>query len=479
MQNGNRYRWYPTRAQKCALPQAIGCQRFVYNAKTEEDRYYRGYARKFASNVYAPTDQEYSRFIGPQTAWLKDVPSQVLRNGATKWRQAYARFFRGLGGRPKIRKRHGKQSVWLTRELFEFTPVRDEAGGITGYDLTVGTRKWPFGKIDYRCHRPFTTLPNSIHLSMYAGQYWLSFSTDDGEPEYSEQEIADHLASFGREHLAAHSTGGDLGVAIPLAMSDGREFDFMPKQKKRVRRRLKVVKRLQKKQARQVKGSRRREVTKRKIAVLHRKNGCVRHDFAHQTSHAITSGPRTLLIGLEDLQIKNMAASAKGTIEEPGRNVRQKAGLSRSIHASAWGLTRTFSRYKARRLHKLVVLAPPHHSSQECRICGHINKDNRVSQSEFVCQDCGHTENADHNAASIVKMRAVDIVASGQWCAKEVKRTKITRTKVRQELPEPVVVAPIAATLKRVGAPIRHRRQTMPVHGPVNREDTPPKALRA
>ena len=78
------------------MPCWIGSQRFIYNAKVEEDRYYRGYARKFASSVHAPLDQEYSRFIGADTAWLKEVPSQILRNGAVKWRQSYARFFKGL-----------------------------------------------------------------------------------------------------------------------------------------------------------------------------------------------------------------------------------------------------------------------------------------------------------------------------------------------------------------------------------------------
>jgi putative transposase len=259
-------------------------------------------------------------------------------------------------------------------------------------------------------------------------------------------------------------------------MSDGRKFDFVPAQKKRFRKRARMRKRQQRSMARQIRGSKRREITKRKIAVTQRKDRCVRSDFAHQTSHAIVSEPRTLLIGFEDIKVKNLTASASGTLAEPGRNVRQKAGLNRSILASAWGLTRTLSRYKARRLHKLVVLVPPHHSSQECRRCGHTNQDNRPAQAEFVCQDCGHAENADHNAAGIVQMRAVDIVASGQWRAKEVKRTKITKTKVRQELPEPAVARLVMVAPKRVGEPIRRNGHAAIAHGSSNREDTPPTA---
>jgi len=84
MQTGYRFRCYPTPAQEQVLRRWIGCQRVIYNAKVAEDRYYRAYARKFAGNVHAPVDQEYSRFIGEGTQWLREVPSQVLRNGAVR-----------------------------------------------------------------------------------------------------------------------------------------------------------------------------------------------------------------------------------------------------------------------------------------------------------------------------------------------------------------------------------------------------------
>jgi len=117
MQTGNRFRCYPTQAQAHSLLQWIGCQRFIYNSKVREDRYFRTLARKSLQHAgqYAPIDQQYSHFKGEDTAWLGEVPSQVLRNGASKWKQAYSRFFSKLGGRPVIQKNHGKQSVWLTK----------------------------------------------------------------------------------------------------------------------------------------------------------------------------------------------------------------------------------------------------------------------------------------------------------------------------------------------------------------------------
>ncbi|MDD2609721.1 MAG: helix-turn-helix domain-containing protein [Giesbergeria sp.] len=111
MQIGNRFRCYPTPAQEKVLLQWIGCQRFIYNAKVQEDRYFRTFARKSLDHTgqFAPIDQQYSQFKHPElTPWLSEVPSQLLRNGAAKWMQAYSRFFAGLGGRPTIQAKYGK-----------------------------------------------------------------------------------------------------------------------------------------------------------------------------------------------------------------------------------------------------------------------------------------------------------------------------------------------------------------------------------
>ena len=421
MQIGNRYRCYPTNEQETILLRWIGCQRFIYNAKVSEDRYYRAFASRFAANVgiHAPIDQEYSRFICEDTAWLREVPSQILRNGAVRWRQAYARFFSGLAGRPKFRKRIGSQSVWLTSELFSF----DADDNLT---LRVGTKKFPVGELAYARHRGHD-VPASIRITVDAGRWWLSFSTDDGKPEFSEQEIADWLAQFDRADLAARTVGVDRGVAIPLACSNGRDFDFEPVQKKRMAKRQKQRRRWQRTVARRVKGSKRREKAKQRAARQQRYGKDVRRDFAHKVSHALANDPRVALIVWEDLKVKNMTASAKGTADAPGKNVRQKSGLNRAILASVWSQTKTYTAYKARRNHKLSISVTPYRSSQDCSFCGCTNPNNRVSQSLFVCQDCGAIENADRNASRNVANRGVDIILSGQWQPKERKRASIRK----------------------------------------------------
>ncbi len=150
MLDGYRFRLYPDKDQQPILLRWIGCQRLIDNAQVQEDRDYRRFQRRMVGTVGEdiPVDQQYSRFINDATAFLREVPSQVLRNAAVKFRHAYQRFFRTLGGRPKLKKKGGRQSVWLTSELFAFIPpVEAATGEVLRYPLHVGTDKFPVGII--------------------------------------------------------------------------------------------------------------------------------------------------------------------------------------------------------------------------------------------------------------------------------------------------------------------------------------------
>ena len=119
-----------------------------------------------------------------------------------------------------------------------------------------------------------------------------------------------------------------------------------------------------------------------------------RKDWAEQKSTEIAR--RFDVIRVEDLKIRNMTRSAKGTIEAPGRNVAQKAGLNRAILASAWGLlVRRIEDKAPGRVEKVS----PAYTSQRCSACGHVAPESRQSQALFRCVACGYACNADVNAA--------------------------------------------------------------------------------
>jgi transposase len=119
-----------------------------------------------------------------------------------------------------------------------------------------------------------------------------------------------------------------------------------------------------------------------------------RKDWCEQVSTNLAR--RFDLIRIEDLSVAKMTRSAKGTVENPGRNVRAKAGLNRAINRSGWG------RLAARLEDKApgrVEKVNPAFTSQRCSACGHLSAENRKNQAVFACTACRFTLNADVNAA--------------------------------------------------------------------------------
>ncbi len=119
------------------------------------------------------------------------------------------------------------------------------------------------------------------------------------------------------------------------------------------------------------------------------------------------------MIVIEDLKVANMSKSAVGTVSQPGRNVRAKSGLNRSILDQGWYELRRQLKYKQAWCGGQVIAVPPVYTSQKCACCGHTAKENRLSQSQFECQKCGYTENADINGARNILAAGHAVLACG------------------------------------------------------------------
>jgi putative transposase len=162
------------------------------------------------------------------------------------------------------------------------------------------------------------------------------------------------------------------------------------------------------------KGSNRRYKTKKKIAGCHKKIANIRKDFCHKTSRKIVDNPQNKIIALEDLRIKNMTAKPKAKQLDSGRweknGANAKAGLNKSILDKGWHQLESFIKYKSYRAGKAWFKVPAFHTSQECAACSHTHPNNRKSQDRFHCESCGHTDNADHNAAEVIKKRAINLI---------------------------------------------------------------------
>ena len=194
----------------------------------------------------------------------------------------------------------------------------------------------------------------------------------------SQRQINHCLAHAVRCVRAAQNDRGlDCGVALPLAGSDGQQWDFLTTQVKRLAEHERHKKCWQKRQARRTKGSCNWVKAKNKVARYQRYGGDVRRELAHQSSCALAAHELYNLFVFETLKVKNMTRRAKPKQDGQGRWLRNgaaaKSGLNKAILSSAWGQTKVFLQYKARRQGKLVIEIPAIYSSQESGSCGHIH----------------------------------------------------------------------------------------------------------
>ena len=441
LSSGVKFRCYPDPKQAETLSKWIGCQRFIYNAKVGEDRYFRTFRNHSLAltGVPASVDQQYSRFKSKDlTPFLYEVPSQILRNGATLFMRAYQRYWNDLAGRPAFHKKSGRQAVWITSELFRFESTgrakQKQNKVIYDHKLVLGAKSSPMGELRFKAHKEYE-LPAAITISRSNGKWYVSFSYEDQSTVMTEEELLDLYGGMTGRDLEAITLGLDRGVVVPLATSAGNPYDFTSIQKKRLVRKELRKKRYQRQMARRKKGSGHWKQAVGDVSRCSTYSANVREDFAHKTSRKLVDSAAEVFV-FEDLKVKNMTSAPKPKKAANGKYLPNcaaaKAGLNKAILESAWGKVKLFTTYKARCKNKLVIAIPPHGTSQECSKCSHTHPDNRISQAVFECLDCGFTENADVNASRVIKKRGIAKLMSGELSVKQKKRTM--RLKKKKQL---------------------------------------------
>lgn len=239
--------------------------------------------------------------------------------------------------------------------------------------------------------------------------------------------------------------GIDMGVNIPVALSDGNHHDhgrpprlpdgtcdrdkwLNPDEKAKLLRLEQRAAHRKTFRKPKEKTSRRLHRTYDQIRALRAKATRRSIDWQHKTT--TTLAERYSVIVVEDLHITNMTKSAKGTVENPGKNVKQKSGLNRSSLQEAWGRTVTMLTYKTARQGGALVKVPAPYTSQRCSACGFLTPGSRETQALFVCKnpDCGWTGNADHNGARNVlhlyRIGHVAIPAAGRAVVRRTRGVK-------------------------------------------------------
>lgn len=225
------------------------------------------------------------------------------------------------------------------------------------------------------------------------------------------------------------AVGIDMGVANPLATSDGelvthhQGHDIAGRLARLERRKLRAKRQYARKlrhaakragaltptgamrKGVRIEHSNRMRRTLRRVDTIDQQIVGYRRHW--QSSQALQLVRDNELVAVEALTIRNMTASAAGTADKPGRNVRAKAGLNRSILSRGWGSMRQKLKNKAQELCGRVVEVDPAYTSQTCPQCEHVSRDNRKTQAAFACSECGYTQHADIVGATNILARGM------------------------------------------------------------------------
>ena len=366
-----KVRLYPNAEQQHIIASQIGAVRYVYN-------------RTLALRIFA-----YKKFglkIGKfdlikhitklkereKTSWLKGADSQALQQSVANMDSAYKHFFEG-GGFPKFKsKHHSRQSFQYPQRV----KIKDNKIYLpkVGWVKCKGLRNDVSGKI------------KTVTVSYEAYQYHASILFDDGQ-------------NVIQPNTNGKVVGIDVGVSLVVADSNGNRVKPLELIKE-----LSKLRKCAQQLSRKKKGSNNRAKAKAKIAKQNLRIANMRKDFLHKLSRSYSENQAVIV---EDLKIKNMTKSAKGTEEKPGKNVAQKRGLNRSITQQSWGMFFELLEYKIKENGGTLIKVAPEFTSQICNCCGHVSKENRQSQAKFVCTACGHSDNADTNASKNIRDRGL------------------------------------------------------------------------
>lgn len=390
-------RLYPTASQAEALNEQGHTARALWNLIHE----WRTWGGSGHSGARRPTAAEMDRQLReartnplPEWEWLAELPAQATQQVLKHYLRAWERFFDGLTGPPRFKKRSSHMAVDVP-----------QASGLRVIRLN---RRWGrvmiprIGPVRFRWTRPLPGACRGCSGRITGAR--LVWDSLGWRICFRIEEPANSVAPHSGPPI-----GVDRGVIHSLALSDGRNLNMPALLTEGEQRRLRRLE-LQAARRRAVRAagapaSQRERRTYRQIAAMRTRQARRRNDWLHKATTGLTKNHGVIVV--EDLHIRNMTGSARGTQEHPGTNVKAKSRLNRAILGMAWGKAGRMLAYKAPRTGGLFIGVPAAWSSLTCAECGQVALGNRRSCEWFSCLTCGHTAPADTNAASVLLARGL------------------------------------------------------------------------
>lgn len=371
-----KIRLFPTEEQEILFRKSAGVARWSYNyflaenerVYREEHRYLSGSElRKYINNVLKKTTH----------TWLKEVGSNVMKQGVKDAEKALKDYMSGLHDKPHFKKKYKS----LMRFYVNYESLKRKPNGFHGERIGFVKTAEPLPKL--KENKKYSNPRIS-----YDGKYW--YISIGYEVEYINSELSNE------------SLGIDLGIKNLAICSDGTIYKNINKTKEICRLKKKLLReqrKLSRMMEHNIKGytSNRKPIferpliecknyqkQKRKVELLYRKITNIRNDYIHQTTTEIVKKlPKRIV--METLNIKGMMKNkylagkiAEEKFFEFKRQIKYKAEL-RGIQVI-----------------EVPVFYP---SSKTCSCCGNIKKDLKLSDRIYICPVCNLKIDRDFNAS--------------------------------------------------------------------------------
>lgn len=367
---GFKFKLAPTPEQEQLFREFAGVCRLIYNLALEQrSEHWRNFRALTGQHLgWAFQCRELTE-LRKQVDWIAAVSQTCQQQVLRDLDKAFGNFFVGRARYPRSRRKG-------IDDAFRFQGR--EIGTRKLNDKWAQVRLPKIGWVKFRDTRPIVGTIKNATISHDALGWHISFGL-----EIEHETGANSLPSVGI----------DRGIANTLSLSSGEHLSLPASLAKLDRCKRKA----QRIASRRKRGSKRYAKARRRVTALSARAARIRRDWHHKTALNIAS--RFGHVTMEALNVKGMSTSAKGTAETPGRNVKAKAGLNRSILAQGWYQFESILAYKLEQRGGALSKANPAYTSQACSACGTIDRRSRESQARFCCLHCGFEEHADTNAA--------------------------------------------------------------------------------
>ena len=378
-----KIRLKPTTEQEILFRKSAGVSRWAYNFFLgENERIYRDYinngkigkksisegdVRKYINNVLKPTTH----------SWLKEVGSNVMKQGVKDASLALQRYFKGLSGKPKFKSKHKDRPSFYVN----YESLSRKQCGFQG-------EKIGFVKTSEALPKLNKNEKYSNPRITFNGKYW--YLSVGYEVQENTVELTDE------------SLGIDLGVKDLAICSNGKVYKNINKTQ-RVKKLEKKLKREQRKLSRKIENniqsykSNRSPIYKRPlkecqniqkqnrlIRNIHRKLANIRQNYLHQTTTEIVKTKPSRIV-MESLNVSEMMKNKhlskviqQQKIYEFQRQIEYKSKLN--------GI-------------EFIQVDKFYPSSKTCSCCGNIKKDLKLSDRMYKCDVCGLVIDRDYNAS--------------------------------------------------------------------------------